>query len=175
MNVATADIKCTNICSVVTNLFLCAAIFKTTCTLRPAQEAYRPRRIKYSICCPVRGGVPPPRWGYPPTARSTGGGPEVGYPPVRGTPWPGLMGGTRGGVPIVRGRPPPPLDLAGLAPPPGSTREGNVFSLFTPGGVPPGQVWWEGTPHQTWLGYPPPPQVWTNWKHYLPSYYIRGR
>ena len=36
-----------------------------------------------------------------------------------------------------------------------------------------------GTPHQTWLGYPsprldlaglhpPPPQVWTDWKHYLP-------
>ena len=52
------------------------------------QEAYRPRCIKYSICCPVPGGVP-----------------HLGYPPS----WPDQ------GVPHLRY--PPTLDLAGVPPP----------------------------------------------------------
>ena len=80
------------------------------------QEAYRPRRIKYSICyprwIPPSRGTPRPlltggylRWGTPqqgytltgvPPARSDRGLPKVGYPlsrsyppPSRGTPQPG--------------------------------------------------------------------------------------
>ena len=78
------------------------------------QEAYRPRRIKYSICYPVRGGVPPPV-GVPPLPGPMWGGvPEVWYPPIGVPPWPGLMGGgTWGGVPPGlagpgRGTPIPP-------------------------------------------------------------------
>ena len=110
------------------------------------QEAHRPRRIKYSTCCPVGGEVPSPSR-YPP-ARSDEGVPKVGYPspigvppsqvwrgyPRLGTPRPGLMGGTRGAVPSPphRGTPArsngglpkvgyprqgyPPLDLTGVPP-----------------------------------------------------------
>ena len=59
------------------------------------QEAYRPRRIKYSIYYPVRGGVAPPA---PPPGQVWLEVPEVGYPPV-GVPPARSNGGTRGGVP----------------------------------------------------------------------------
>ena len=117
------------------------------------QEAYRPRRIKYSICFP--------KWGTPGrVAPQAGlmGDLRWGTPSGRVPPWPGLMGGgTRGGV------------LPGRVPP------------LT--GVPPGQVWWGvnkvdlagvPSPGWTWLGYPPPhgqTDGWMDrhmWKHYLP-------
>ena len=70
------------------------------------QEAYRPRRIKYSICCPVLGGYPCQGeypilgWGYPGVPHldlarvtpiqgwvppSRDGVPQQGYLPSRGT------------------------------------------------------------------------------------------
>ena len=77
--------------------------------------------------------------------------------PRWGTSQPGPMGGTWGGVPPV-GYP-----LVGVPPPARSD-----------GGYP---RW--GTPPAgwTWLGYPPPPQVWTDKVKLLPpvSYYVRGR
>ena len=72
------------------------------------QEAYRPRRIKYSICCPVLGGggtpslpggippwVPPiPTGGYPPSWPGLGGYPiPAGEYPTLGTPHPDLARG----------------------------------------------------------------------------------
>ena len=77
------------------------------------QEAYRPRRIKYSICWP--------RWGPPP----------AGVP--QAAPWPGLMGveGTQGGAPS--GRVPPHLDLARVPPSPVWTWQG-----YPPPPPPPG-------------------------------------
>ena len=76
------------------------------------QEAYRPRRIKYSICYP--------RWGTPwrgvPPGQTWWGVPEVGYPPAEVPPgqiWRGE--GTWGGVP--------------------------PWQWYPPAGVPPGQVW----------------------------------
>ena len=146
------------------------------------QEAYRPRRIKYSICYPVRGEVPPPSLGYPP-GQVWWGVPEVGYPCQGTPPSPGLMG-----VPEVE------------YPPSGYP------SIQVWWGVPPGQVWPGGYPR--WgtlppLGYPParsdggyprwgtPPRLagsgWdtppphrcglTNKVKLLPSlsYYVRGR
>ena len=88
--------------------------------LRGTQEVYRPRRIKYSICYPVRGGKAPP--------------PPIGVPP-----WPGLTGGegTRGGVPprpgSMGGYPPPGwLDLAGVPRPPcrcGLTKQSETITF----------------------------------------------
>ena len=82
------------------------------------QEAYRPRRIKYSICYPRWGtspgrGTPPVRsdggylrWGppsrVPPPARSNRRGTRGGV-----TPQPGPMRGTWGGVPSEQGYPRP--------------------------------------------------------------------
>ena len=71
------------------------------------QETYRPRRIKYSICCLVPGGTPaggipiPPGGGYPTSDnphQTWLGGPHLGYPPsdlTRGYPIP------TGGYPIL--------------------------------------------------------------------------
>ena len=89
------------------------------------QEAHRPRRIKYSICCPVRevplpGGVPLPGVGVP----------LLGVQSVEGTPaggTPSLLGGTPPQVPHhtwlgypscprLDGVPPPRLDLTGVPP-----------------------------------------------------------
>ena len=81
--------------------------------------------------------------------------PEVGYPPYRGTPQPGLMGGTRGEISPHQGTPQARSDK-------GCT-QGGVPPLL---GYPPGQVWQGGTqggvPHQ---GTPRPgpmevPEVW---------------
>ena len=130
------------------------------------QEAYRPRRIKYSICYPVLGGVPPPV-GVPPRPGLTPWGtpqpgltrrvPEVGFP-HQGTP---CWGTPSWGTPHF-GVPPSGYPLV----------------------VPPGQVWrgvpevgcphW-GTPHR---GNPPPLKCGlTNKVKLLPSlsYYVRGR
>ena len=73
------------------------------------QEAYRPRRIKHSICCPIRGGYLPWPGGYLPWLGGTYSGSGVAT----------LVGGTypgRGRVPILAGgythhghpHPPPP-------------------------------------------------------------------
>ena len=56
------------------------------------QEAYRPRRIKYYICCPVPGGYPPSGPGRVPPSR--------GYLPLAwGTPWAGGTPPWPGGLP----------------------------------------------------------------------------
>ena len=140
-----------------------AEIFKTFAQQesRPAwtQEAYRPRRIKYSICFPKWG---TPRQGYP-SARSDGGYLR------RGTPQLGLMGGTWGGVAPSRGY--PPSQVWWGVPKVGPPHQGY-----------PCQVWW-GVPevgypparsdreYPRWgipsKGYPPPPG-WT-WLGYPPS------
>ena len=120
------------------------------------QEPYRPRRIKYSICCPVwgRGGYPIPAGGSPswvtPILTEPGGYPiPAGGYPILGTPPPVLtwLGGTPslpGEYPIL-GTPCP--DLAGVYPIPAGG---------TPFWVPPILTWPGGT--GTWLGYPPPSQ-----------------
>ena len=64
-------------------------------------EAYRPRRITYSICYP-RWGIPPA--GVPPSfwPGLTGGYPRWGIPLSGGSPWPGLIGVCNVGVPPQR-------------------------------------------------------------------------
>ena len=112
------------------------------------QEAYRPRSMKYSICYPVRGGVPSPRRGTPP-ARSDGG-----------------RGCLRGVPPL--GYPPPARSDGGLYPrwstpvrvPPCRSTPSQVWRGCLRGvppiGVPPGQVWWGGYPScGTPVGVPP--------------------
>ena len=114
----------------------------------------------------------PPLSGYPP-ARSDGGRGYLrwGTPPV-GVPPSGLTGGVpKVGCPLL-GYPPARSDR-------GYPRWG------TPIRVSPSQVQWYptlGTPHWTWLGYPPPPpQVWrdrrtdTSQNITFLSYYVRGR
>ena len=105
------------------------------------QEAYRPQRIKYSICYPRWGTSPRPgltgggypRWGTPSQVWWGWGLPEVGYPLGRGTP-----SQVRQGVPKV-GYPP-------------ARSDGGVPEVGYPlAGVPPSQVWWGGT----WGGVPP--------------------
>ena len=95
------------------------------------QEAYRPRHIKYSICCSVLGGggLPHPCRGctppqVPPVLTCWGGTPclQMGYPPF--WTWPGYPPSDLAGVPSH-------LDLAGVIP-----------------------------PHGIWLGYPLLP-IWT--------------
>ena len=86
------------------------------------QEAYRPRRIKYS----TRGGVSP----SPPPARCDRGYPRWGTP-SRGTPWPGLRGVPGVGYPLTRGSPQP----------------GPMGGTW--GGVPPSQVW-QGRGYPRW-------------------------
>ena len=129
------------------------------------QEAYRPPCSEYSFCCP--NWVPPPA-GYPPSWPGQGGT-LPGYPPA-GYPlavYP-LVGYPPAGYRVPPSRVPP---WAGYPP-------GRVPPLA---GYPPGWTW-QGTqppgvcPMEFWVmlqsimgyGYPPPPQVWTDWKHYLP-------
>ena len=49
------------------------------------QEAYRLRRIKYSICCPIQGGIYPGRGGGVPILAREGTYPGWGVPPSWGT------------------------------------------------------------------------------------------
>ena len=144
------------------------------------QEAYRLRRIKYSICYPKWGALP-----------------QQGYPAQ-----PGLMGGTWGGVPPGWGT---PTGLMGWGVPEvGTPGRGTTYQVLMgvpkvwypcpqPGGVPPYQVWWG-----TWGGVPPsrpgwgtppsgpgwgtPPRCgqtdgWTDTCQNItfPSYHVRGR
>ena len=130
------------------------------------QEAYRPPCSEYSFCCPIW--VPPPylAGGFP-VGGTLPGYPLPGYPPVltpaRVPPCPGW------GVPYL-GTPP------ARVPP----HQGTL-----PPGHPPGWTR-QGTPQLDLVGYPLPaapwhsgkcckalwdmgtPQVWTDWKHYLP-------
>ena len=151
------------------------------------QEAYRPRRIKYSICCPVlggggRGGCYPITVGYPSSSTPSLPGvtpPQV--PPIRGTFLSDLAGVT---PPLsdLAGVPPPPLHWTwpayppvwtwpGYPPPPWSDLARVPPSPLNLAGVPaspPGQV-----------GYPHPPvdrrmDGQTRVKTYIPSYYVRG-
>ena len=113
--------------------------------------------IKYSMCCPVPG------------VRGTPGGcPLTGSTP----PHPDLARGFFGWVlPLWRGCPwleyPLCPDLAGGTP--GRAPPGWGTPILTcPGGYPR-----RVPPILTWLRYPP--QVWTDWKHYLPSSFGCGR
>ena len=117
------------------------------------QEAYRPPCSEYSFCCPTR--VPPPG-GYltrvPPL-----GGYLTRVPPRGGTRTP-----PRGGYP-VRGGTWPGYPPGGVRYPPASWHSGKCCKA----------LWDMGTP---------PPCGQTDWwmdrrvsKHYLPSYYVRGR
>ena len=120
------------------------------------QEAYCPPCSEYSFCCPTR--VPPPGGGgsgYPP-----GGGYLTGYPPGGTRTPPGGPGTPRGGY------------LTGY-PPGGGTWPG----------YPPAASWHSGKCCKAlWDMGTPPPCGQTDWwmdrrvsKHYLPSYYVRGR
>ena len=140
------------------------------------QEAYRQRRIKYSICYPVRGGYPP--FGVPPWPVLTGGYPRWGTP-CRGTPGKVQLGGyLRWGTPGV----PPSQVWEGGHPrwdtpcqsiplarsngvggtPAKSDRVGVPEVGYPPAEVPPSRV----PPAWTWLGYPP---TWT-WPGYSPGW-----
>ena len=121
------------------------------------QETYRPRHIKYSICCPIPGGG--------------GGTPSL----VGGYPHPDL---TKGGTLSLDGEGKPHLDLAGGGYPiPGQGRypHHGVLSLSWPGTSHSGTPWkrhgtsgsimgcrrrWGTTP-------PPPPSGCEHWKHNL--------
>ena len=121
--------------SKLSKIHLAVPIFEQGIPPAWTQEAYQPRRIKYSICYP--------RWGTPPqpglTGVTRGGYSLAGVPPRSGLmgvpkvgyPQPGLTGGTQGGVPPGRldrpnggylrwGTPPhqqgSPLDLARVPP-----------------------------------------------------------
>ena len=140
------------------------------------QEAYRPPCSKYSLCCP--NWVPPPGQGTPPArvpplARVP---PPAGYAPCQGTPpaeYPPWQGTPPAGYPPWQGTPQgtPPgqgTPLAGYPPQAG------------PGRVPP--PYW--LPHgilgnvAKHYGIRVPPCGQTDRhvsKHYLPSYYVRGR
>ena len=139
------------------------------------QEAYRLRRINYSICY-LRWGVP--EVGYPPAGVPPGqvwqGGPEVGTPRQGYPPQPGLMGYPRWGTP---GRDTSPLARSdGGYPRWGTPHRGTPWLGLTGGGtwggVPPSRgtplarsdegTWGGvspagGTPGWTCLGYNPPP------------------
>ena len=113
------------------------------------QEAYWPRCIKYSICCPVPGGGgTPPR--VPPILTWLGGTPSWGVPYLRyphPDPWSELPHPCWGyptlGTPLS--------DLARVPP----IRPGQGTSLLDLVGVSP-QLDLAGVPpHQTWSGYPP--------------------
>ena len=116
--------------------------------------------FKYSFCCPTR--VPPP-----------GGGTWPGYPPRGGT-W---LGYPPGGVPDPGT---PPGGYLTWVPPRGGTWPG-----YPPGGgpgTPPAASWHSGKCCKAlWdMGTPPCGQTdcWMDRrvsKHYLPSYYVRGR
>ena len=133
------------------------------------QEAYRPPCRKCSLCCSPNGGYPIQSWqgGY--LIQSWPGG----YPIQS---WPG-------GYPIqswVRGYPSPCSDL-------GPDLDGGLPQVFSPPGpgmglLPPCPDLGWGTPSvQTWdgswsgMGYPPPPQVWTDWNYYLLSSFGCGQ
>ena len=109
---------------------------------------------------------------------------EVGTP-WQGTLWPGLMGGSRGGVPPSQVQ----WGYSRWGTP--SQVQWGVLEMGTPSR---GTPWsglrvylrWGTLPHLdlVWVPPPPPPgpdqgnplpQVWTDRKHYLPSYYVRGR
>ena len=79
------------------------------------QEAYRPRCIKYSICCPVLGGVPLPCQGYPTLD-----------------------------TPIRPGQGVPRLCRQGYLrwDPPGQVWQEGAYPIPSLAGVPPCQVWW---------------------------------
>ena len=100
------------------------------------QEAYRPQRIKYSICCPVLG-VPHPCWGgvyphwEPPVLTWPGGTPTWGTPhldlarvppsgPGQGT----LPSGPGQGTPMWTWMGYLHVDLAGVLPPPSGPGQG---------------------------------------------------
>ena len=105
------------------------------------QEVYRPRRNKYSICCPVLGGG----GGYP-----TGGVPHPcrGYP-TSGTPCQTWPGGT-----------PSPAGPGWVPPPPSWTWPGYPS--------PPSWTWPGYPPGWTWPGYLPPRGVDRHlWKQHL--------
>ena len=130
------------------------------------QEAYRPRRIKYS----TQGGVMPPGRGTP-LARSDGRDPRWGYPPTRGTPWTGPRGGGyQGGVLPQQGYPP-------------ARSNGRIPEVgYPPSRGTPLDLAWVPPPNLDLAGVPPlgvdrQMDGWTDMcqKHNLPSYYVRGR
>ena len=124
-------------------------------------EAYLPPRSKCSLCWSVSW------WQGGGTLSSLdGGGDTLGYPhPDLGWAYPLTAGW---------GVPPPsrpgmgyPISRVGYPPP---SRPGMGYPLSGSGmGYP--------SPTQTWDGVvpPPPPQVWTDWKYYLPSSFRCGR
>ena len=133
------------------------------------QEAYRPPRNKYMLCCSCWGGTP----GGRPPCLTLGGHPPAGGVPWAGTPLPRVPWA---GAPLVGGEPrwvppliwmgyPPTISWTGYTPPPSAGR-----------GTPPPSAGWGTTPHHQLDGVPPPGvDRHTKWKYYLLSYYVRGR
>ena len=148
------------------------------------QEAYRPPRSKYTLCCSCWG---VPRVGTPAGGRGTLGGcpPAGGYPrqapPARGYPsWVPPARGTPGGRPLPgggyprwvpparRGVPQAGAPLSGpwMGYPPPGPGKGVPPPTWTWDGVPPPPIWtWDGVPPPpppiSWMGYPPP-EMWTD-------------
>ena len=128
--------------------------------LRKRKRHTARRVVEYSFCCPTR---VPPRGGY-----------LTWVPPPRGGTWPGHP---PGGVPDP-GTPP------GGVPDPGTPRGGYLTRVPPPGGsgFPPAASWHSGKCCKALWDMGTPPCGQTDWwmdrrvsKHYLPSYYVRGR
>ena len=119
------------------------------------QEAYRLLCSEYSFCCP---NWVPPQQGTPPFWPGRGEGYPTWVPPGRVPPCPDLAQGVPylGNPPPLAGYPLGRVPPAGYPPGQGTPQQG------TPSQVPPGRV----PPRLDLAGYPP--QVWTDWKHYLP-------
>ena len=138
------------------------------------QEAYRPPRSKYSLCCPILGGGVPHSWlgRYPIPGKGVshlwpGWYPNLGYPfpiliwlggtPYSGTPCPDLVG--RGGTPSWEGT----WDQSLGYPPERTWDQWKYYRMEM--GYPPERTWDQWKYYRMEMGYPPE-RTWDQWKYY---------
>ena len=156
-----------------TNQTLTKLFVKEESPLGWTQEAYRPPRIKYSICYPIQEGMHPiPGWG--------GGYPIPGgqYPILGTHPHHDLACGGGYLIPGTRWYHPsycPILTWPGGYPIPHDKMNSCLYLARAP--PPPPIRTWLGYPHPfwTWPGYPPFECGQTNWNYCLPSSFGCGR
>ena len=140
------------------------------------QEAYRPPRIKNSICCPILGvphpwlgGIPHPGWGYLTPGQGVpqswlGGTPSLARVPLTWHCWGYTIPGWEYPIPgwgyPIPSQGTPHLTSLGLPHPwLGYPQPGTVYPLARTG-----YTFQEGTWDQS-LGYPPE-KTWDQWKYY---------